>query len=166
MKLNSAIRSRGCFLQTYLVEHKERSTRDSLRRRFLRVWGRNWPCKPAERIWHPVTAMLAVGDQHMPSPVWWRHPSGENSAGVRGADRRGLTPSRFTLPPFSHTDKSYFVRLFHYCATVWWRYLEYKHTQPVGTQSQNSQWKIEKFSQMIFPASYEVTGSIHLTEFG
>ena len=148
----------------YLVEHKERSRRDSLRRQFLRVWGRNWPCKPAERIWHPVKAMLAArwpayALSFVVTPsIWWELCRCQRSWQEGPYDLHYLhshTPTRLIL-----------LGSFITGATVWGRYLEYKHTQPVGTRSQNSQWKSEKFSQMIFPTSYEVTGSIHLTEFG
>ena len=113
MKLNSIIRSRGCFLQTYLVEHKRRSTRGSP----VGVL-----CGPGAGS-GPVR-LLTGYDAHgrdagsSAASVWpslWRPPApGERSAGVSGAGRSGLTRPHFTPAPLSHTDQSSVVRPFHH----------------------------------------------------
>ena len=113
MKLNSIIRSRGCFLQTYLVEHKRRSMRGSP------VGGL---CGPGAGS-GPVR-LLTGYDAHegdagsSAASVWpslWRpRAPGERSAGVSGAGRSGLTRPHFTPALFSHTDQSSVVRPFHH----------------------------------------------------
>lgn len=133
-----------------------RDARVDSSRRFLRSRGWHRPCKPAERMCHPMKGCWQLSDQHMPSPC------GDPIHLVRTLLvseelTGGALPGHAYTTSILNTDKSYFVRLSLLVLGIWWGYLEYQHTQPVGTQSQNSQWN-GKLQSDEFSRIHEVTG--------